>query len=71
MKKILVLGGGGFIGSHLVKKLREEENNFVKAVDLKKPSFSLSQAQEFLVGDLRSQSFCDKVFNQTYDEIYQ
>lgn len=70
MKKILVLGAGGFIGSHLVKRL-EKEGNYVRGVDLKKPSFSPTHAQEFLLGDLRSQKFCDEVFDQSFDEIYQ
>ena len=69
-KKILVLGGGGFIGSHLVKKMRKE-GNYVKAVDLKYPEFSNSLADEFLIGDLKQQYFCDEVFNEMFDEVYQ
>ena len=71
MKKILVLGGGGFIGSHLVKRLKKD-GNYVVAADLKKPEFSDSHADAFVIGDLREQSFCDVLFmGQKYDEIYQ
>jgi len=52
MKKILVCGAGGFIGSHLVKQLREE-GHWVRGVDLKRPEFSESSANEFVIGDLR------------------
>jgi GDP-D-mannose 3',5'-epimerase len=69
-KKVLILGAGGFIGSHLVKKLKKEKNH-VKAVDLKYPEFSSSTADEFLIGDLKNQSFCDKVFNEKFDDVYQ
>ena len=69
-KKALVLGGGGFIGSHLVKRLKKEEF-WVRAVDLKKPEFSESAADEFIVGDLRDQNLCKKVIDQQFDEIYQ
>ncbi len=69
-KKALVLGGGGFIGSHLVKRLKKEEF-WVRAVDLKKPEFSESEADEFIVGDLRDQNLCKKVIDQPFDEIYQ
>jgi nucleoside-diphosphate-sugar epimerase len=71
MKNILVLGGGGFIGSHLVKRLKKD-GNFVCVVDLKKPEFSPSYADEFITGDLRSQSVCNDAFSITkFDEVYQ
>lgn len=74
MKKILVLGGGGFIGSHLVKKLKKE-GNFVGVADLKYPDFSDTKADIFFKGDLRDQKFCDEVFSFTqnggWDEVYQ
>jgi nucleoside-diphosphate-sugar epimerase len=41
MKKALVLGGGGFIGSHLVKRLKKE-GYWVRVVDLKYPEFSFT-----------------------------
>lgn len=70
MKKILVLGGGGFIGSHLVKKFKRD-GHWVRVVDLKHPEFSSSPADEFIVGDLRYQSVCDDAFNVRFDEVYQ
>jgi nucleoside-diphosphate-sugar epimerase len=70
MKKILVLGGGGFIGSHLVKKFKND-GNYVRVVDLKKPEFSESLADDFIIGDLRNQTLCDKIFNIRFDEVYQ
>ena len=51
-KRILVCGAGGFIGGHLVKRLKQE-GACVRGVDLKRPEFSASQADEFIVGDLR------------------
>jgi GDP-D-mannose 3',5'-epimerase len=62
MKKALVLGAGGFIGSHLVKKLKQE-GYWVRGVDLKKPEFSNTEADHFVVGDLRKQDFVKEVFS--------
>jgi len=71
MKKCaLVCGAGGFIGSHLVKKLKDE-GFWVRGVDLKKPEFSESLADEFMVGDLRNQDVCKDVLNKPFDEVYQ
>lgn len=54
MKMALVLGGGGFIGNHLITRLKNE-GFWVRAVDLKKPIASESDADEFIIGDLRDQ----------------
>lgn len=70
MKKILVCGAGGFIGSHLVKRLKKE-GNWVRGVDLKYPEFSNSLADEFVIGDLRDQKVCRSVVDQSFDELYQ
>lgn len=70
MKKALVLGGGGFIGSHLVKQLKDE-GYWVRVVDLKYPEFSKSPADSFIKGDLRLQSVCDQAFDIQFDEVYQ
>lgn len=59
-KLAIVLGGGGFIGTHLVKKLKEY-NYFVRAVDLKYPEFSESKADEFILGDLTDKNFTNSV----------
>lgn len=69
-KTALVLGAGGFIGSHLVKKLKKE-GFWVRGVDRKKPEFSKTAADNFMLGDLRDQKFCKKVFDQSFDEVYQ
>jgi GDP-D-mannose 3',5'-epimerase len=70
MKTALVLGGGGFIGNHMVNRLHNE-GFWVKAVDLKRPEFSESAADEFIVGDLKDPSLCNDVFDKKYDEVYQ
>ena len=67
-KKILVCGGGGFIGSHLVKKLKAD-GHWVRVCDLKNTEFSESPADEFIIGDLREQKICRKVLNKTFDEV--
>ena len=60
MKTALVLGGGGFIGNAMVTRLKKE-GYWVRAVDLKYPDFSISQADEFITGDLRDVNFVRKV----------
>ena len=60
MKTALVLGAGGFIGSHMVKRLKKE-GYWVRGVDLKHPEFSKTEADEFVVGDLRDKSFVERV----------
>lgn len=70
MKRALVLGAGGFIGSHLVKFLKSK-NYWVRGVDLKKPDFSETLADDFVIGDLRNQLICEQVLNQYFDEVYQ
>lgn len=70
MKKALVCGAGGFIGSHLVKSLKDE-GFWVRGVDLKQPEFSASEADEFVVGDLRDVMVCKDVLNEQFDEVYQ
>jgi nucleoside-diphosphate-sugar epimerase len=69
VKNILVNGAGGFIGSHLVKRLKSE-GHWVRGVDLKSPEFSPSAADEFLIGDLRNQQFVDNVVRDV-DGVYQ
>jgi nucleoside-diphosphate-sugar epimerase len=86
-KTALVLGAGGFIGSHMVKRLRSE-GYWVRGVDLKRPEFSETKANEFIIGDLRDANFVERVLQykgpysnfynfvpskyvDTFDEIYQ
>jgi nucleoside-diphosphate-sugar epimerase len=59
-KTALVLGAGGFIGSHMVKRLRSE-GYWVRGVDLKYPEFSPTEADEFVQGDLRDVDFVRRV----------
>jgi len=70
MKKALVLGGGGFIGSHMVNRLKAE-GFWVRAVDLKYPEFSETQADDFIQGDLRDPVVCRSAVDQKFDEVYQ
>lgn len=70
MKKALVCGAGGFIGSHLVKKLKRE-GFWVRGVDLKYPEFSKTAADEFIIGDLREQKICIDILDFPFDEVYQ
>ena len=70
MKKVLVCGAGGFIGHHLVKRLKRE-GAWVRGVDLKFPRFSESEADDFVVGDLREQSLVRAVIDTRFDEVYQ
>ncbi|MFZ6015904.1 MAG: NAD-dependent epimerase/dehydratase family protein [Patescibacteria group bacterium] len=69
-KTALVCGGGGFIGSHLVKRLKNE-GFWVRGVDLKRPEFSETAADDFVVGDLRDQQLCLQVLDRPFDEVYQ
>jgi GDP-D-mannose 3',5'-epimerase len=75
MKKALVLGAGGFIGSHMVKRLKDE-GYWVRGIDLKEPEFSATVADEFLIRDLRNQqavkdSLALSAPDLAFDEIYQ
>jgi nucleoside-diphosphate-sugar epimerase len=69
-RSALVLGGGGFIGSHLVKRLKRE-GFWVRAVDLKYPEYSPTAAGDFVRGDLRDPALCRDVLDRRFDEIYQ
>lgn len=70
-KYALVLGAGGFIGSHMVRRLKAE-GMIVIAADMKLPDFSKSIADEFYLGDLRERSFVSQVIKKyLYSEVYQ
>lgn len=70
-KKIaIVLGGGGFIGSHLVKRLKSK-GYWVRAVDLKKPEYSDTFADDFLVRDLTKEASVELSIIENADEVYQ
>lgn len=70
MKRALVLGAGGFIGSHLVTRLKKE-GFWVRGVDLKKPIYAPTDADEFVVGDLRDPRVVAEVIDEKIDHIYQ
>lgn len=70
MKNILVCGAGGFIGGHLVKRLKNE-GFWVRGVDLKFPEYDETVADDFMIGDLRDQGFCRAAFDTRFDEVYQ
>jgi len=69
-KKVLVTGAGGFIGSHLVKKLKKE-GFWVRGVDLKYPEFRETAADDFVIGDLRDPVVCKNITDRPFDEVYQ
>ena len=73
MKRALVCGAGGFIGGHLVKKLKRE-GYWVRGVDLKYHEYAPSPADEFLLLDLREEASCVTALTLpqgTFDEVYQ
>ena len=70
MKKALICGAGGFIGSHLVKRLKEK-GYWIRGVDLKYPEFSKTGADDFIIGDLRDPRICIHAVDQAFDEVYQ
>lgn len=69
-KNALVLGAGGFIGSHLVKSLKQD-GFWVRGADLKFPEFSETAANDFMIVDLRNQAEVARVFDMKFDEVYQ
>ncbi|MBT7392844.1 NAD-dependent epimerase/dehydratase family protein, partial [archaeon] len=70
MKTALVCGAGGFIGGHLVKRLKME-GYWVRGVDLKHHEYVETQADEFIKGDLRDPVLVTQVVNKPFDEVYQ
>lgn len=70
MKRALVCGAGGFIGGHLVARLKRE-GFWVRGVDIKFHEYADSMADDFAIGDLRDQQFCRGVIDLRFDEVYQ
>lgn len=70
MKKAIVFGAGGFIGNHLVSRLKSE-GYWVRGVDLKHPLFGKSTADEFLIEDLRLYESVERSIDADVDELYQ
>jgi nucleoside-diphosphate-sugar epimerase len=69
-KKALVCGAGGFIGSHMVRRLRSE-GYWVRGVDLKHPEFGSLDADDFVIADLRLRESWDTLLDEGMDEVYQ
>src|SRR5215471_6349475 len=69
-KVALVSGAGGFIGHHLVRQLKRE-GFWVRGTDLKYPRFSETEADDFVIGDLRDAYFVRSVIDRRFDEVYQ
>jgi GDP-D-mannose 3', 5'-epimerase len=69
-KEALVCGAGGFIGSHLVKELKNQDF-WVRGVDLKYPEFEPTYADDFVIGDLRDYGFVSSIVDRKFNEIYQ
>ncbi|HTY38994.1 MAG TPA: NAD-dependent epimerase/dehydratase family protein [Bacteroidota bacterium] len=70
MKTALVCGAGGFIGGHLVKRLKDE-GYWVRGVDLKEHEFTRLPADDFVIGDLREQTVVRSVLDRPFDDVYQ
>src|ERR1700710_1931406 len=70
MKTALVCGAGGFIGGHLVKRLKRE-GFWVRGGDLKFNEHAEPEADDFVVGDLREQDLVRSVIDRRFDEVYQ
>jgi len=70
MKRVVVLGGGGFIGGHLIAKLKSL-GHWVRGVDIKANEFRKTDADEFLIADLRDPIKVDVVIDDSIDEVYQ
>ncbi|MBI1260745.1 MAG: NAD-dependent epimerase/dehydratase family protein [Rhizobiales bacterium] len=69
-KEALVCGAGGFIGGHLVKRLKSE-GFWVRGVDIKFNEHAETLADDFVIGDLRDQQFVSKIIDHRFDEVYQ
>jgi GDP-D-mannose 3', 5'-epimerase len=70
MRSALVCGAGGFIGGHLVKRLKAD-SFWVRGVDLKRHEYAETKADDFVIGDLRDPNFCRYVIDRRFDEVYQ
>ena len=69
-KKALVCGAGGFIGGHLVNKLKND-GYWVRGVDIKKHEYEESKSDEFVKGDLRDPKVVKEVIDMPFDEVFQ
>jgi GDP-D-mannose 3',5'-epimerase len=72
MKRVIILGGGGFIGGHLAKRLKNE-GNYVRICDIKRHEYFKPDeiCHEFITGDLTDPKIVSEVINESFDEVYQ
>lgn len=70
LRKALVCGAGGFIGSHLVCRLKRE-GYWVRGVDVKRPEYSPAVADDFIIADLRLATTWEQILDLEFDEVYQ
>jgi nucleoside-diphosphate-sugar epimerase len=70
MKRVVVLGGGGFIGGHLITRLKSS-GHWVRGSDIKYNEFKKSDADEFIIADLRDPIKVDIIIDESIDEVYQ
>ena len=69
-KTAMVIGAGGFIGSHIAKRLKAD-GYWVRGVDLKEPEFEKSACDEFFIGDCRNPKVVDFIIDRSVDQVYQ
>lgn len=70
IKTAIVIGAGGFIGSHIAKRLKTD-GYWVRGVDLKQPEFAPSECDEFFIGDCRNPQVVDFIIDQKVDRVFQ
>lgn len=70
IKNAIVCGAGGFIGGHLVKRLKDE-GYWVRGIDLKENEYGNNHSDDFILGDLRDPVVCERLFDRRIDEVYQ
>lgn len=69
-KTAIVCGAGGFIGGHLVNRLKDE-GYWVRGIDVKENEYGNNNADDFILGDLRDPVICEKLFDRKFNEVYQ
>jgi nucleoside-diphosphate-sugar epimerase len=69
-KTAIICGAGGFIGGHLINRLKEE-GYWVKGIDVKENEYGNNNADDFILADLRDPVVCDKLFDRKINEVYQ